>query len=82
MKNTISLVVLVICIMMPIVLTARQAKDVPVVQAIAARSLAGETPVVTAGNSPQDKQKPPYDQAPEAKTTVHPKYPDLATKAA
>jgi TonB family protein len=31
--------------------------------------------------SAQDKQALPYDQAPEAKTTVQPKYPDLATKA-
>jgi TonB family protein len=29
----------------------------------------------------QDKQAAPYDQAPEAKTMVQPKYPDLATKA-
>lgn len=29
----------------------------------------------------QDKQSLPYDQAPEAKTTVQPKYPDLATRA-
>jgi TonB family protein len=29
----------------------------------------------------QDAQSKPYDQAPEAKTTVQPKYPDLATKA-
>jgi TonB family protein len=29
----------------------------------------------------QDKQAQPYDQAPEAKTMVQPKYPDLATKA-
>jgi TonB family protein len=29
----------------------------------------------------QDKQAAPYDKAPEAKTMVQPKYPDLATKA-
>lgn len=29
----------------------------------------------------QDKQAAPYDQAPEAKTMVQPKYPDLATRA-
>lgn len=29
----------------------------------------------------QDKQPPPFDQAPEAKSMVQPKYPDAATKA-
>ncbi len=81
MKTTVSLVVLVICIIVPTVLMARQTKEVPVTHAIAVKSAAGETSILTAGNPPQEKQKPPYDQAPEAKTTMQPKYPDLAAKA-
>ena len=37
-------------------------------------SIVGEKPVG------QDAQAKPYDQAPEAKTTVNPKYPDIATR--
>lgn len=37
--------------------------------------------VVNGPTKGQDKQAAPYDQAPEAKTMVQPKYPDLATKA-
>jgi len=82
MKKTNSLVMLlVLCIIIPMVSMARQTKEVPATQVIAVKSAADESPSLTAGNPPQDKPKPPYDQAPEAKTTMQPKYPDIATKA-
>ncbi len=81
MKKTVSLVVLVICIIVPTVLIARQITEFPVTPAIAVKSLASEASILNAANPPQEKQKPPYDQPPEAKTQVQPKYPDLATKA-
>lgn len=49
---------------------------------IAARELAMQAePGAAVGQDKQDKKAPPFDQAPEAKTVVQPKYPDAATKA-
>jgi TonB family protein len=81
MEKRLSLVVLVVCIIAPMALVAQEAKEVLAKPAIAVTSAPSKLSVLTATNPVQDKQKLPYDQAPEAKTTVQPKYPDLATKA-
>jgi TonB family protein len=84
MKSAISVAIVAICILLPMVLMAQQTKEVPPTQPVATISGAGESPDLAVGiRSPggQDKPPLPYDQAPEAKTTVQPKYPDLATRA-
>ena len=52
-----------------------------VIPAISQSLVAHETNIAPEKSVGQDAQSKPYDQAPEAKTTVQPKYPDAATRA-
>ncbi len=88
MKPSIRLVLIVGMPFVPLLLAAQQRqKDQTQEQSFTAMTRDGDSLIPKTGDivynpaKRQDKQATPYDQAPEAKTMVQPKYPDAATKA-
>jgi TonB family protein len=71
MKTNVVVAIVIGCMILPIALVGQTLNT-----SVASResSVVGEKPVA------QDAQAKPYDQAPEAKTTVQPKYPEAAKR--
>jgi TonB family protein len=88
MKSFIRAILSLAILFAPLLLSAQQhPKDLPQKQTVTFLVRDGDSlvpksvDVVYSPTKGQDKQVLPYDQAPEAKTTVQPKYPDIATRA-
>lgn len=88
MKHITRTIAVVVFLSIPVLLLAQALKqDAPQRQAVTFQVKDGDSivpktvDVVYNPAGGQDKPQLPYDQAPEGKTQVQPKYPDLATKA-
>ena len=88
MKSIVQVLTGIAMLIAPVMLAAQQQpKDLPQKQTVTFMVKDGDTvvpksvDVVYSPANGQDKQSLPYDQPPEPKTTVQPKYPDAATKA-
>ena len=87
MNRSIQVMMLIVCTVRPLVLVAQEAGQSRQTNVAIVHATNDESEFATTGRESdllpalQDKQNPPYDQPPEAKTTVQPRYPDLATRA-
>lgn len=84
MKKLIGLIAIGIVLLSGSLLAQQSSKEPGTTEAttIAARESAMQAqPGATVGQDKQDKKAPPFDQAPEPKTMVQPKYPDAAANA-
>ncbi|HTY37754.1 MAG TPA: energy transducer TonB [Bacteroidota bacterium] len=87
MKQSFCALVIMMVVVAPLLLAQQRPADAPQKQTVTFMVKDGDSlvpknvDVVYAPKQGQDKQALPYDQAPEAKTTFQPKYPDAATKA-
>ncbi len=88
MKPSLRSILIPGILLVPLLLSAQESQiDLPQRQSVTFLVRDGDSlipknvDVIYSPTKRQDKQAVPYDQAPEARTKVNPKYPDIATRA-